>query len=78
MKELAAKDLGLGFQYLRGTRGQARAGARLSAQLGYSQSVNPLEMDMEDVCWETPCEEMNKALDWSFQEVSCIGGYEGN
>ena len=70
IRELADKNLGLGFQNLKGTRDQAKAGERLCRQLGCKTAPLMLEMDMDDMFWEIPPNEIALAIEWAFRTTA--------
>ena len=79
--ELSENNLGIGFQRLLGVRDQARAFHRLQGQMGLDEGTpservaatprqNDLcEMDMDDMFWEIPTQEVFQSLEWALGEI---------
>ena len=68
IQELGGRGEGLGFQNMRGVRDQVEAFRRLTQnRVNQLCPPTPIEMDMEDMFWEIPEEEVAKALDWAMR-----------
>ena len=62
--------MGLGFQNMRGVRDQVEAIRRLTQNCtNHQHPPLPMEMDMEDMFWEIPQEEVGQALEWAMKMV---------
>ena len=62
--------MGLGFQNMRGVRDQVEAVRRLTQNCTNPQHPPlPMEMDMEDMFWEIPQEEVGQAMKWAMKMV---------
>ena len=66
--------IGIGFRRMFGVRAQARAVSRFIAQMGGNCLLTLSEMDMDDMFWEIPTQEVFKAVEWAIRHVKGGGG----
>ena len=61
--------IGIGFQRMFGVRHQARTVSRFIAQMGGACLLTLTEMDIGDMFWEIPTQEVFKAVEWAIKHV---------
>ena len=66
--------IGIGFQRMFGVRDQARTVSRFDSQMGGGCPLILTEMDMDDMFWEIPTQEVFKAVEWAIKNVKGGGG----